>query len=327
MKKKIKILLLFCIVGISCFGQYSQNDLNKYWKYRQRYLNSFISVGASSGQSLPFTNRNANRYKITFTGTEYIAGGETTISLGQYIALLGTEYKLLKINNQDVSNTVKELYYALYAFNRLDLVGETVNGYNKPAQLDGFFIREDFPDNFLVLNSLNLNASSPNQNIYFNSGKGTPYEVSHTEFEGLLTCATQDFYYTKYNHTPMSTDHFVGMIFGLTIANKCLNSGVKYLNNSFQDGEVDILKEIKNITDRLLKKAERDLWELREPDGIFVGNCENNKNTNIADHNGHLTQYSSYLAKIGLDVTGKIYIPTGILIGSSGALGLLSNKS
>lgn len=74
--------------------------------------------------------------------------------------MLATEYKLLNDQGLDTYQTRKELYYALEAFNRLDLnaesyfnlAGDTFPNqaiYPPSSDLNGFFIRDDVPDNFV----------------------------------------------------------------------------------------------------------------------------------------------------------------------------------
>jgi hypothetical protein len=50
---------------------------------------------------------------------------DASLRLGWYIAVLATEYKLLNVQGLDTYQTRKELYYALEAFNRLDLNAES----------------------------------------------------------------------------------------------------------------------------------------------------------------------------------------------------------
>ena len=88
---------------------------------------------------------------------------DASLRLGWYIAVLATEYKLLNVQGLDTYQTRKELYYALEAFNRLDLNAESYFNLaapnNNPNQaispssddLNGFFIRDDMPDNLLIL--------------------------------------------------------------------------------------------------------------------------------------------------------------------------------
>jgi len=79
--------------------------------------------------------------------------GDAVLNLGEYIAMLATEYKLLNDANQDVTPTANELYYALNAVNRLDLFGEEF--FNKDAKEDGFFVREDWPANMFKIITAN----------------------------------------------------------------------------------------------------------------------------------------------------------------------------
>jgi len=45
--------------------------------------------------------------------------------MSHYLSLLSTELYLLKNNGQDYSTTLKELYYAMLAMERLDLYSES----------------------------------------------------------------------------------------------------------------------------------------------------------------------------------------------------------
>lgn len=83
---------------------------------------------------------------------------DATIHLGHYIGVLATEYKLLVQNGKNTDNNIKELYYALEAFNRIDNTAEGWWRYyymgaasNSPnsngSDLNGFFIRDDVSQN------------------------------------------------------------------------------------------------------------------------------------------------------------------------------------
>ena len=45
-------------------------------------------------------------------------------AFNHYISMFTIEYKLLKIYGQDYSQTIKELYFALKSFKRLDVIAE-----------------------------------------------------------------------------------------------------------------------------------------------------------------------------------------------------------
>jgi hypothetical protein len=85
--------------------------------------------------------------------------------MSHYLSILATEYKLLKLNNKDYSQTLKELYYAMLAIERLDLYSEYneryfeglgywyqgvfIRGWIDPENdRNGFFIRDDVTDGF-----------------------------------------------------------------------------------------------------------------------------------------------------------------------------------
>jgi hypothetical protein len=69
----------------------------------------------NSGFSTPFSQYNAHTNGIT-------GGGDGTIMLGNYMAMLATEYKLLKNggNSTDAEKTLDELFLSIQAYRRLD---------------------------------------------------------------------------------------------------------------------------------------------------------------------------------------------------------------
>ena len=145
-------LLLFMMWVIPNYAQNTDAQLQeKYWAYRHKLRTEFTKIGKGDGHSLPAENRDM------FKGCGGIYGryqtGDAVLNLGEYIAMLATEYKLLNDANQDVTPTANELYYALNAVNRLDLFGEEF--FNKDAKEDGFFVREDWPANMFKIITAN----------------------------------------------------------------------------------------------------------------------------------------------------------------------------
>lgn len=124
----------------------------KYWQYRYRFLGDdndrdkypgFISVGNGPGQSLPIDARNkfiSNQgghlshdnhsnpivYNPNNPESQLFFGGfrmgDATTDLGNYLAVLATEWKLTKNNNMPTDATELEIYYALRTINRLDSI-------------------------------------------------------------------------------------------------------------------------------------------------------------------------------------------------------------
>ncbi len=119
--------LFFIIINIvflnntMIMSQNATNNLQKYVYYKQRFLSSFIAVGNGQAESIPLLIR---MVKPTVNDSDQFSLGDAPINLGWYIASLATEYKNLNDNGQNTELTVKELWYALEAFNRLDFMAE-----------------------------------------------------------------------------------------------------------------------------------------------------------------------------------------------------------
>jgi hypothetical protein len=110
-------------------------------------------VGEGQGNSLP-SGRKDDR-------CHYIHWGDATINLAWYMGVLATEYYLIDHNatvRTDAENelkkedTLREIYYALKAINRLDSVAEPFFDPSHPPEINGFFIRDDVPADFLKKN-------------------------------------------------------------------------------------------------------------------------------------------------------------------------------
>lgn len=74
-----------------------------------------------------------------------------------YLAVLSTEYALLKLNNQHTDSVLYQLYCALYEINRLDLVAEKILGCSSNGILNGFIARDDVPSNYVQNNMEHFN--------------------------------------------------------------------------------------------------------------------------------------------------------------------------
>lgn len=136
-RKTILILLYILHVGIF-YGQTSEVDLHKkYWYYKSRFNNDFISIGTNTGQSIPFNQRGFNEDYTYTAPTATLKTGDGTVQLGIYISVLATEYRLLKDKGQfDALPRVKhELFCALNAVNRLDYFAEPIISAN-PVSVD-----------------------------------------------------------------------------------------------------------------------------------------------------------------------------------------------
>jgi hypothetical protein len=149
MKKYFCLILCFdCVLKV--LGQSGEANLEKYWKYRDQLRKKFLKIGINPGESIPASVIIPNRQygQIDQSTGSIIQWRDAALTLGYYYVVLATEYKLLSENNQEVQSTLNELYYALYALNRVDMTAETYLSGNiqasaNPSDLNGFFLRDD----------------------------------------------------------------------------------------------------------------------------------------------------------------------------------------
>lgn len=137
----IIFLMFFVLFTKNCFAQ--PNILEKYWFYRERLKNF---VRATPNYNDPGTNLPAD-----WINGDVISWDDGNAALNHYISVLATEYRLLKNNGLNYTQTIKDLYYALKSFERLDKTAESyyrVDGSSYLADINGFFIRRDITYNF-----------------------------------------------------------------------------------------------------------------------------------------------------------------------------------
>jgi hypothetical protein len=149
MKKLIVFLLL--ISTIATTAQTYQQNLEKYWYFRHRLKDQFMLYSSNPyllGSNTPAETMADTLITNSTGGTDYdyqnMRWGDGIWWLGHYMAVLALEYRLLKDNNQDYSNTLTELNNAIIAYDRLDSIIETCFP-SGSSDLNGFFARDDVP--------------------------------------------------------------------------------------------------------------------------------------------------------------------------------------
>lgn len=159
-KNLLTILLITCSIPF-CFAQTPKKNLEKYWSYRERFLKGFVRIGDNKGESIPAAGRVPHgncgtdwfikQDKCTYRkGKGKMVWGDSTIELGNYISVLAMMIRNLKDAKQPYTEEAEELYYAIKAFERLDYNAETF--FDKAPKIDGFFIRDDVPADFIYMN-------------------------------------------------------------------------------------------------------------------------------------------------------------------------------
>jgi len=146
MIKKIVIfaILSHCLI-VSLSAQSLRDNLQKYWYYRNRLLNNFVKVSANVNEA--GTNIPVAEIKTT---EDWLKMDDGNGMLNQYISVMASEYRLLKNYNQDYSQSIQLLYYALMSLNRLDATAESYyrQGISNANDLNGFIVRDDVTQTF-----------------------------------------------------------------------------------------------------------------------------------------------------------------------------------
>ena len=296
--------LLICIFGFICLETNSQNinpsayeqNLSKYWTYRERLTKYFmLGVGPNQGQSMPASERQLGvtlplANQVTYNRLKF---GDATAYLSQYIATLATEIRLLQLSNNDITNSVKELYFALYAFNRLDESAETYYGASS-GDLNGFFIRDDITNlTSAQVNQLNDGLVDANNSpdfdryIYFSE---SDYLEKNNLNEFVSQNSPVNIFTSKAYLNEMSKDQVYWMLMAFSLVKKCLpntmgftsyvgpnNYGIPentQIPHFFQDGTFTFHMAVSEMTRRIFKHMRHKdpygwKWNIENPTCIY----------------------------------------------------------
>ena len=149
------------MLPVFLIAQTDADNLAKYWQYRNAYRQQFVVVGDQPGQSIPFATVHPNE-DISWdglwnhhlecyprpSGKGGLTTGDATLQLGIHMAILATEYALLKQQGYTTDHIAEELYFAIKAFERLDAGAEPFFGNPGPND-PTFFLRDDIPSDFM----------------------------------------------------------------------------------------------------------------------------------------------------------------------------------
>ena len=255
---------IFTLIALLCtnvlFAQNNDEEiLEKYWKYRDQLRKRFMKIGQFEGESIPASviipNRQYGQEDQT-TGS-IMQWRDATITLGYYWIVLATEYSLLNQNNENTQSTLNELYYAMQAFNRIDMTAEGYLGGNmdasaNPTDLNGFFIRDDVPHEM----AQNFENDPPIPNGPIQPDPGNPNQM-RSGFEG----------WTNYDNAAMgdeaqttepqlgnseSLDQLTTVILGLHFIQRFIPDGT-WVQPTASDSGMYIREEALEIIKRLVE--------------------------------------------------------------------------
>ncbi len=252
---RLKLLLLvFCGFMFICEKSYSQtHELNhaKYWYYKHRLHHQYLTLDEGQGGGLI-----ANQFGLS--GRMHY--GDQTINLGIYLAVLALEYNLLATNDQDTYETRKEIFFLLWAINRLDLNAESLfrpsyNGEPNPnsSDLNGFFVRDDVDIQFVLENYNKFNNGIVTTQVQLVdpslwsdfSDWSSDEQLGYTDLENFG------------GNSEMSHDQVYWLLFGLAMVNYYVPNNVHYINDVgqveiFQDGLSELADESVAILERII---------------------------------------------------------------------------
>ncbi len=331
MNRIMKKTLIFFLLINELFAQQptvnpnnnNDDDMKKYWFYRTKLVNDFMLVGTGQGMSLPFNRRGKDAHSSGFHSATLEVGDEIS-TLGYYIGVLATEYKLLIDNGQDITKVNHELFCALNAVNRLDYNAENALYGSCPNNLNGFLMRDDIPTYFVRDNYDHFNYF--NHGTYIDNITGHPFPNEFpinsgnfgTADRGFASIAQQGQYTVESNYSDyvdvkhyadksdvyMSQDHAINLLFGLSLVRALVDGSATDGNNDFTAYEPSylnvnhkLLVEAENIAGRLVHYVGKTCsWHIKDPcTGIGLNIYQG----------GYAEPFSYPLAEIGCIATGQ----------------------
>jgi hypothetical protein len=230
MKKFFLFVMLYTAGYGLAVGQAEKYNLEKYWRYKDRFLNEFIVLPngnqTSAGMSIP-----AMEIQLDASGNKtFINYTDGNANLSHYLSVLATEYKLVKNDGSNYDKVIEELYYALSAIDRIDQNSESFfrsDGSVVASDKNGWMIRDDVTPQFWINYSARLGIPG-----------GDPAKfVSGYHADGT------------YDRESFSQDNVFHLLEGLALVNKLVSS--EYVDVAGRS--VDFAAWAKDITTRVIK--------------------------------------------------------------------------
>lgn len=266
------ILTFFSFTILQLSAQSDLENLEKYWKFRYSFVEDFVKIGPGQGESLPIGARSPSSCIDNISewgGEEYgtLHWGDGMIRQGHYLGFLATEYALKKRSQIDTKGVLNELYFALMAIDRLDARAESelapIYGMDMYSdhQLNGFFLREDVPEDF----QLNW-QDDPGRYMCVNSAFYENNNVAkiHDPENGIRVKQR-----TSYQNVP-SLDQLSSLMVGLRVVHKLVDE--QKVQPDYRFEAIEIKKKVEEIVLRLVGFGASHNWFLIDVNGWPVGN-------------------------------------------------------
>ncbi|MES2556449.1 MAG: T9SS type A sorting domain-containing protein [Bacteroidota bacterium] len=280
----MKHLFLSVSIVLAAGWSFAQTDplnLQKYWKLRDNFREQFVKIGPGDGESITAralkplecvdnytadgTSENHTPHGNGSHGEMHF--GDAMIRHGYYLGLLATEYRLLKDAGQDVTGVKNELFYALNAINRLDFIAEEKQGLTYftdfDPSLNGFYMREDIPEDFAEDNW----GSSKFESRCVNSPHYKTNNAAHSNEGG-----PHDFqaHGNSYQNSP-SSDQFSSLMLGFSLIHKLVDP-TEFVQPPGSEFGFYLVGETQNIVHRMMTYLEDHNWTMIDVNGWPVNN-------------------------------------------------------
>lgn len=179
------LLLLSLCCSSAVEAQNAEANLRKYHSYRERLREKFIVVSPNImeyGVNIPASD--------IFYDADRISWGDANNNMAHYLSMLSTELYLLKTNKKPYNTTLSELYYAMWALERLDMFSEAnwrwklatgkrpendslAKAFARPDDINGFMLRDDVGVQFWTRHGSHFPVKHCRANLI----KNNPYEM------------------------------------------------------------------------------------------------------------------------------------------------------
>lgn len=230
MKKQLLLVVMavLCLCPKPSNAQTNEQNLKNYWENRDRLRKFFVKIGPNQGESMVANIRDRTGNTMRWA--------DGTSQLGFYIAVLATEYELLKRDGQPTQGTLNELYFAINAVKRLDKFGEY--NYARKINFDGsigemengWFLRDDV-----------------DSTLQQNWGRMGIYQL-HSDFFNKDDPDNDQFEHFSTGNEP-SLDQTICLLIGFRFVQKFV--GDIYVDPLGNNTGFSLFTECKNITKRI----------------------------------------------------------------------------
>jgi len=274
-KTLLLVLFSFFLSADILLAQDSDALFIKYLAYKDRLNEEFIDIGEGPGKMLipgminPAFEPSWGSYcKIDPKGKGKVHFGDVTYRMGDYMAVLATEFRLFRDNGHSTKQTLREIFYTLKAIERLDSLAEHalygIPSVDKSYEKNGYIVRDD----------ISIAA--------LKDSKWKNFKWASSDFG----CSADE--RVKLKNAP-SHDQIISLLFGLRMLTALVPEGTMY-------GEADLNYQARLAADRIIQYLRKNEWTVVSPiDARPVPR-------------GAYAQYQCYaIAEAGHRMTGRNY--------------------